>query len=285
MPPAAVRTRTSVLDAACAEAVDLARAGAVEAAPSVESVGEHLGVEPDGERVASHLFACTDLAYHGWRWSVTVTRASRSRTVTISEVTLLPGVEAIVAPAWVPWNERVRPGDLGPGDLLPTAPDDARLQPGYVAFGDDVDEADDVDWWEPGLGRVRVLSPEGRSDAAERWYEGEHGPEVAIAQQAPATCASCGFLLPLGGSLRQLFGVCANEMVPADGTVVSLDHGCGGHSEAAVSEEAPPVEVVPAIDEESFDIVEVDRTPAPVGAPTDEPVEAAEAADEPLGHS
>lgn len=287
MPPAAVRSRTPALDAACAEAVDLARAGAVETAPSAESVGEHLGVEPDGERVASHLFACTDLAYRGWRWSVTVARASRSRTVTVSEVTLLPGVEAIVAPAWVPWNERLRPGDLGPGDLLPTAPDDARLQPGYTEIGDDVDEADDVDWWEPGLGRVRVLSPEGRFDAAERWYEGDHGPEAAIAQQAPATCASCGFFLPLGGSLRQLFGVCANEMVPADGTVVSLDHGCGGHSEAAVDEGTPPVEIVPAIDEESFDIVEVDRTPAPADAATGEPAEGAEveAADEPLGHS
>lgn len=254
MPPA-LRTRTPALDAACADAVELARDAAIAAAPSAESVGEHLGVEAEGDRVASHLFGCTDIAYRSWRWSVTVARASRSRTVTVSEVTLLPGAEAVVAPEWVPWDERVRPGDLGPGDLLPTPADDPRLQPSYTEVDDD--ELDISLWWEPGVGRARVLSPEGRSDTAERWYEGDHGPESPMARQAPGTCVTCGFFLPLGGSLRQLFGVCSNEMVPADGTVVSTDHGCGGHSEAAKELETPPVEVVPAVDEESFDVIEV----------------------------
>lgn len=273
MSPAALRTRTPALDSACADAVEFAREAAVKAAPKADSVGEHLGGEAEGDRVVTHLFTCNDLAYRGWRWSVTVARASRSRTVTISEVTLLPGVEAVVAPAWVPWEHRVRPGDLGPGDLLPTAPDDERLQPGHVDAGA---EADPATWWEPGFGRARVLSLEGRADAAERWYTGEHGPEAPIAKQAPGTCATCGFFLPLDGALRQLFGVCANEMVPADGSVVSLDHGCGGHSEAAAGQESPPVEVVPAVDEESFDIVEV-------GSARD--TADTEAADEQLGHS
>ncbi|MQA03967.1 MAG: DUF3027 domain-containing protein [Streptosporangiales bacterium] len=275
----ALRTRKPVLDTACADAVELAREAAVLAAPSAESVGEHLGVEPEDDRVASHLFACTDLAYRGWRWSVTVSRASRARAITVSEVTLLPGAEAVVAPAWVPWEERVRPGDLGPGDLLPTAPEDVRLQPGYTETGADADPAT---WWEPGIGRDRVLSIEGRTDAAERWYAGDHGPDTAIARSAPATCATCGFFVPLGGSLWQLFGVCANEMVPADGSVVSLDHGCGGHSEAAVEHKASPVEVVPAVDEETFDIVDVARTPA---AAADQEADLAEGADEQLGHS
>jgi len=43
------------------------------------------------------------------------------------------------------------------------------------------------------------------------------------------------------GSLRQAFGICANEFSPADGRVVSLAYGCGGHSEAAVM----PATVVP----------------------------------------
>ena len=42
------------------------------------------------------------------------------------------------------------------------------------------------------------------------------------------------FLVPMAGSLKQAFGVCANEFAPADGRVVSLSYGCGGHSEAAV---------------------------------------------------
>lgn len=281
----ALRTRKAVLDSACADAVELAREAAVLAAPSAESVGEHLGVEADDDRVVSHLFACTDLAYRGWRWSVTVARAARARTATVSEVTLLPGVEAVVAPAWVPWENRVQPGDLGPGDLLPTAPDDVRLRPGHAETGVDADPAT---WWEPGFGRARVLSDEGRTSAAERWYASERGPEADIARSAPATCASCGFFVPLGGSLRQLFGVCANEMVPADGNVVSLDHGCGGHSEAAPEHNAPPVEVVPAVDDETFDIVDV--KPATDAAAADESAESesaesGESADEQLGHS
>lgn len=267
----ALRTRTPTLDSACADAVEQAREAAVAAAPKADSVGEHLGVQIEGDRVVTHQFACNDLAYRGWRWSVTVARASRIKTVTVSEVTLLPGVEAVVAPAWVPWEERVRPGDLGPGDLLPTQHGDERLQPGHAETGEDADEAT---WWEPGFGRARVLSPDGRADAAERWYAGDHGPDAPIARQAPGTCATCGFFLSLSGSLRQLFGVCANEMVPSDGAVVSLDHGCGGHSEAAAGHESPPVDVVPAVDEESFDVVEV------------QPAEAdTESADEQLGHS
>ncbi len=34
--------------------------------------------------------------------------------------------------------------------------------------------------------------------------------------------------------MGQLFGVCANEWSPDDGKVVSLDHGCGAHSETDV---------------------------------------------------
>lgn len=53
-------------------------------------------------------------------------------------------------------------------------------------------------------------------------------------RRQPASCVSCGFLVKVGGSLGQAFGVCANEFSPADGRLVSLSYGCGGHSEAAV---------------------------------------------------
>ena len=57
-----------------------------------------------------------------------------------------------------------------------------------------------------------------------------------MAKAAPAACASCGFLVPVGGTLGQQFGLCANEMSPADGRVVDLGYGCGAHSEAPVIE-------------------------------------------------
>src|SRR4029078_3741710 len=80
-----------------------------------------------------HYFASDMPGYRGWRWAVTVMRASRSKTVTIGESVLLPGAEPLLPPAWVPWTERLRPGDLGVGDLLPTDEDDPRLEPGWNA--------------------------------------------------------------------------------------------------------------------------------------------------------
>jgi hypothetical protein len=249
-------------DAVCAAAVDLARDALVEV-EGADRVGDHLGVVGDGERMATHRFACLDRGYLGWHWSVTVVRASRARIATVAEAVLLPGDGAILAPAWVPWDERLRPGDLGVGDLLPTPEDDLRLAQGMGT--DDVPEEALEDplappWWEVGLGRVRVLSGFGRDDAADRWYAGESGPSSPMAQSAPATCASCGFLIPLSGALRQMFGVCAHGMSPADGRVVSLDHGCGAHSEAAVVPSQVPVSVG-MVDEVGFDVIAVHGIP------------------------
>ena len=86
--------------------------------------------------------------------------------------------------------------------------------------------------------RARVLSRYGLHVAADRWEEA-FGPKTPMAQAAPATCVSCGFLAPIGGSLGQAFGVCANEFSPADGRMVSLAYGCGAHSEAAVMPKTP----------------------------------------------
>jgi hypothetical protein len=236
-------------DAVCAAAVDLARAAAEELADD-GVVGDHLGLLAEGERLVVHSFACLSRGYRGWRWAVSVARAPRSRTATVCEVVLLPGTDALLPPAWVPWSQRLAPGDVGVGDELPYREDDPYLEPGYAAARDEEDEEQDrVALWELGLGRTRVLAREGRDAAAERWYRGSHGPTADIAVHAAASCSSCGYLLHLSGALRQVFGVCANEWSPSDGQVVSLDHGCGAHSEthAAVPEPEPLPE--PILDE------------------------------------
>ena len=219
-----------VADAVCVAAVDVARAAAVEVAGP--AVGEHLGVDVDDALVVTHFFATTEKAYTGWRWAVTVARADGATEVTVDEVVLLPGSGALISPEWVPWSERIRPGDLTPGDLLPPKPDDPRLVPAY-ADPEAFDDWSDL-YWELGLGRPRVLSMDGRADAAERWYAGDPGPASPMAKAAPGRCADCGFLVPLAGSMRALFGVCANVYAPDDAKVVSLDHGCGAHSEVVV---------------------------------------------------
>ncbi|KUP98333.1 hypothetical protein AC529_02195 [Thermobifida cellulosilytica TB100] len=243
------------------EAQDLARAAAAEIGRP-EWVGEHLGTQVEGDRLVTHLFACLDPAYPGWHYSVTVVRAARAKYVTVNESVLLPGPDALVAPEWLPWKERLRPGDLGVGDLLPSSADDERLMPGYaqIATDETVEDGEDKQMlWELGLGRPRVLSEVGREAAAARWYAGPGGPNSPIANAAPAKCATCGFMVPLAGELRQMFGVCANEYAPDDGRVVSLDHGCGAHSEATLPEpESQPL--TPVVDEMGYDTIVFDDT-------------------------
>ncbi|HVX45766.1 MAG TPA: DUF3027 domain-containing protein [Mycobacteriales bacterium] len=253
------RTVTPSPDRVCAEAVEIARAAAV--AEAGDLVGEHVGVETDGQRVATHLFVCHQPGYAGWRWGVTVARASRSKAVTVDDVVLLPGPDALLAPDWVPWSERLQAGDLGVGDLLPTAPDDERLAPAYLQSDDPAVEEVAT---ELGLGRVRVMSLEGRLDAAERWQSGETGPRTAMAAHAPARCGTCGFYLQLAGSLRAAFGVCGNEYAPADGRVVMAGYGCGAHSEAVV-ESPPQATSEPTYDDATFDIESSDTDDSDFG--------------------
>jgi hypothetical protein len=269
------RTRAPALDDACAGAVDLARDAAAEMA-GPDGVGEHISVSAEEERVAVHLFGCLARGYHGWRWAVTVSRASRARAVTVSEVVLLPGPDSLLAPEWVPWSDRVRPGDLGVGDLMPAAPDDERLVPAAAIKAEEglLDWDGDIELAALGLpalpqaepesaapepavpvGRARVLSAIGRDLTAERWYASEHGPGTPLAKAAPGACLTCGFLTPLAGSLGRLFGVCANEYAPDDGRVVSFDHGCGAHSEAVTA--TPAAGVPPVIDETGYDLVDM----------------------------
>jgi hypothetical protein len=295
-----------VLDPACAEAVELAFAAAEDVA-GIGKVGDHLGVVADGERTATHQFAARERGYVGWRWAVTVTRASRSKQVTVDETVLLPGDGAILAPRWLPWSERIQPGDIGIGDLLPTAADDPRLEPGYTGADEDVPKplrdpapipAGDADPADPqrdtlpliafelGLGRPRVLSLIGRQAAADRWGE-SFGTAAPIAQAAPSSCATCGFLTGLRGALSQAFGVCANEYSPADGHVVAMDFGCGGHSEAAVVPESTELGS-PIVDEYAVDQVQLHPTgsvPAQASQHDDEDEESAVDEEAQLGHS
>ncbi len=222
----------------CVDAVEAAREAAATEAGAGQ-VGEHLGHLVEGERLVTHLFACTHPGYIGWRWAATVTRASRAKQVTVNEVVLLPGDAAVVAPEWVPWSDRLQPGDLRPGDLLPTPPDDPRLTAGFTDTGAPDEVRQVVD--ELGLGRSRVLSPEGRESAAERWYAADFGPESSIAQAAPYRCSSCAYWIRLADSLGQAFGACGNEMAPGDGRVVAYDYGCGAHSDVVLDTPEPPV--------------------------------------------
>lgn len=207
-------------------AVEAARA-AVEEFAGPEAVGDYLGVSYEDPNAATHRFLAHLAGYQGWQWAAVVAAYAGADHATISEVVLIPGPTSLLAPEWVPWEQRVRRGDLSPGDLLAPAADDPRLVPGYAASGDpQVDETAA----EIGLGRRWVMGALGRSEASERWHTGDHGPDSAMARSTKRMCRDCGFFLPLAGSLGAMFGVCGNEL-SADGHVVDKQYGCGAHSD------------------------------------------------------
>lgn len=243
--PARSTPEKVVLDAQLAAAIDVARSAIAEVAGS-SVIGEHLGALAEGTRLVTHYFVCTDPSYRGWRWVAVLARAPRSKKVTVCETALLPGPDALVAPEWVPWDQRLEPGDLTPRDTLPKVDADPNLQPGYQQTEDNsADNIDQIANFEFGIGRERVLSPEGISSAATRWANSDAGAEGEFSTRASAHCSTCGYFMPIAGSLREQFGVCANAWSPFDGRVVQLDSGCGAHSETDVRRpDTEPAEAV-----------------------------------------
>ncbi|MBC3186428.1 DUF3027 domain-containing protein [Corynebacterium sp. zg-331] len=184
-----------------------------------EEVGDHVGVQPVDRHAAIHRFAADLPGYTGWEWQVAVACAPGSRRVTVNEVSLVPAPhgEALQAPEWVPWAQRIQPGDLHPGDLMPPEPDDRRLTK---------------------TDRGHELSVEGLREAWQRWRTGDFGPTSEFAEKAALHCGNCAFYLRIGEQWGKNFGVCANEY-SADGHLVHSSYGCGAHSETPRESSGP----------------------------------------------
>ncbi len=222
----AKRNRAFRKDTVLMDSVSVAREAALSVARE-SSLGDHAGVRMVGDRLATHRFVCLEAGYPGWFWEVTLGRAPRSKKATVCEIDLAPGPDVALAPPWIPWRDRLQPGDVSRTDVLPYDANDGRLQNGFEEV--DSDEIELAGLNEMGHGRKRVLSQHGLDLAADRWYD---SPQGAVAGVKPdAMCASCGFLLKMQGTMGTLFGVCGNEWSPDDGRVVSFDHSCGAHSE------------------------------------------------------
>ena len=147
-------------------AIDQARAAVAEFS-GPDAVGDYLGASYEDPNAATHRFLAHLPGYQGWQWAVVVAAYPGAGHATVSEVVLIPGPTALLAPGWVPWDQRVRPGDLSPGDLLAPAKDDPRLVPGYTASGD------------PQVGRDRGRTRAGPALADERVGPVGSGPAMA----------------------------------------------------------------------------------------------------------
>lgn len=102
----ATPTEPAVADQRLLEAHELARNALVEITAE-SSIGPIAGHVVEGERVLSLLFECTLPGYPGWHWTVTLARVDGEAEPVVLEAELLPGEQALLAPDWVPWSERL----------------------------------------------------------------------------------------------------------------------------------------------------------------------------------
>ncbi|NMM97470.1 DUF3027 domain-containing protein [Bifidobacterium olomucense] len=233
----------------------IARAVLLEVADEPEQVGDFVVAQTLEDHVTDFRFAAHVRGYEGWQWSVTLYHDEELDSWTVNESSLIPTEDALMPPKWIPWKDRLEPTDLAPTDSIGTDPDDERMEPGEVAESSLEDVNDAVQTFR--LTRRHVLSSLGRAQAAQRWYEGPRGPKALSTKTADGNlCSTCGFFVPLAGELDRMFGVCANKWSPDDGRVVSLDHGCGEHSEIEPPEPSHIwVQSKPAFDDFHIDVV------------------------------
>lgn len=251
----------------------IAKAVAIEVADEDNQVGDFVEAIDLGDDVTDFRFETRVRGYEGWQWSVTLYHDVELDHWTVNESSLVPTDRALHPPAWIPWKDRLEPTDLAVTDSIGTEPDDPRLEEGFRATDagegapaetpemsetsetskEDVEDA--VEEFE--LSRRHVLTPLGRAQTAKRWYEGPRGPKSLSTKTADGNpCSTCGFFIPLKGELNLLFGVCANKWSPDDGRVVSVDHGCGEHSEIEPPEPSHLwVQSKPAFDDLHIDII------------------------------
>lgn len=153
--------------------LDVARAAAVENAGE-KAVSKFVELIDEGDGAFSFVFEARLEGYQGWLWSVTLFD-SGDEAPTISEVVLLPGEQALLAPAWVPWSERLADWKALQVELEAQAALDAQ-EAAENADGEDEDE-DEMD-------DLEVVEVDEEDDEAEE-AEDEESEDSAGDELAP----------------------------------------------------------------------------------------------------
>lgn len=183
--------RTGKPDAVLAASVGVART-AIEGIAKASEIGEHLAARTEGDRLVTHLFESKLPGYVGWQWYAVLTRNSRSKVVTVSELGLLPSEDSILAPEWVPWAERVRPEDAQNEDVQTddvqtddVQTDDAQADDAQTDAPEEAHveaPAGEYDGGPAAEGAVPPSEPAGESDGAQNGVTPDGGAQDANAQ-------------------------------------------------------------------------------------------------------
>jgi hypothetical protein len=129
-----------VVDEVLLASVDLARGALLEITPAA-TIGEVVGSIADADHVLSLHFESKLAGYPGWHWTVTLSRIDESSEPTVLEIEMLPGENALIAPDWVPWSERLAEYTLAQELAAATAAGDDE----DADDDDDLDDSDDED--------------------------------------------------------------------------------------------------------------------------------------------
>ena len=121
-------------DEVLAGVIDQARSS-LELITPADTIGEPLGYIVEGEHVLSLLFDCLMTGYPGWRWTVSLSRVDGDAEPQVLETELTPGDDALLAPEWVPWSDRLADAKVAEELAAAELTDDD--------FDDDDDENDD----------------------------------------------------------------------------------------------------------------------------------------------
>lgn len=119
----------------------IAQHAAEEHAPHA-AVGAFIESKSEEDGSQTFMFESRLKGYVGWRWSVNVFEDQKTHEVTISEVLLLPGEDALVAPDWVPWSERLADYKALQAELAAQGAADA-AEAGDSEDSEDSDDDDD----------------------------------------------------------------------------------------------------------------------------------------------
>ncbi len=109
----------------------IAQAVAIEVADEDGQVGDFVEAIDLGDNVTDFRFETCIRGYEGWQWSVTLYRDAELDHWTVNESSLVPTDKALRPPEWIPWKDRLEPGDLAVTDSIGTDPDDPRMEEGF----------------------------------------------------------------------------------------------------------------------------------------------------------
>ena len=74
------------------------------------SYGEFISETEPTKGVIELRYLCNMRGYSGWNWLLTLTQTDKRKAATFSELNLVASEDALLAPEWVPWADRLSEG-------------------------------------------------------------------------------------------------------------------------------------------------------------------------------